>query len=354
MADGEWHPSDEATLREHLSSEARTFGFFQAVRLLRELALQAEHRAPDELAREDAVGGFGDPGKEAVRFTVPPSIAFPVSEIQEIGFSEDGPPVVAVNFFGLTGPKGVLPYIYTQLAAENMLEGSHALQDFLDIFHHRLVSLFFRAWEKSRPLEVMHYSPRSDHFTAALTSLLGFDYASSSGQRRALLRSLVAFVGLLSPGTRSGVNLQNFLRGFLGVPVEVVQFLGSWLPISRIHQCSLGDPDEGANRLGKGAVLGDEVWDQQSRIRIRIGPLSRSEYDDFLPEGRRYELLRTLTRFFCNDEFDIEAQLILEASDVPGVILEDPSAHPQPLGWCTWVSTSPFKEDAADAIFQLK
>jgi len=30
--------------------------------------------------------------------------------------------------------------------------------------------------------------------------------------------------------------------------------------------------------LGKGTVLGDETWDQHSRVRIKLGPMSLAKY----------------------------------------------------------------------------
>ena len=60
-----------------------------------------------------------------------------------------------------------------------------------------------------------------------------------------------------------------------------------------------------------GAVVGDEVWDQQSRIRLKLGPLTLEQYLSFLPNGTAYEPLRELAQFFCGASLEIEVQLIL-------------------------------------------
>ena len=125
-------PVEPGALWEELSEDAPSFDFFQAVRLLERLR---PDRAP--------VGGFGDPGAEVVSFAAHRGLSFPASEIQVLEAGQDGGPArMTVNFMGLTGPTGVLPYHYTQLLIERGRAGDDGLGDFLDLFHHRIVSLF--------------------------------------------------------------------------------------------------------------------------------------------------------------------------------------------------------------------
>ena len=56
-------------------------------------------------------------------------------------------------------------------------------------------------------------------------------------------------------------------------------------------------------------MVGDEVWDQQSRVRIRFGPLTLEQYVDFLPGGEAYRHVRALTGFYAGGEYDVEIQL---------------------------------------------
>jgi len=95
------------------------------------------------------------------------------------------------------------------------------------------------------------------------------------------------------------------------------------------------------------------MWDQQARVRLRLGPLTREEYERFLPNGSRYELLRTLVRFFSHDQFDFDIQLVLARDDVPGCVLGSDAEEPPPLGWRTWLRTKPFAHDADDTILTL-
>ena len=128
-------------LRTRLLEEGERFEFFQAVRLL-------------QLLRQErgAVGRDEDPEREAVRFRGGIGVDFPTSDVAMIGRGEDDRPTsMDVAFMGVATPAsfGSLPLHYAQLVREEVVQQKHeALRDFFDIFNHRLISLFYRAWEK--------------------------------------------------------------------------------------------------------------------------------------------------------------------------------------------------------------
>src|SRR5690606_25703824 len=101
--------------------------------------------------------------------------------------------------------------------------------------------------------------------------------------------ALVFYAGLLGLRPRGATALEQLIADFFGVPAQVEQFVGAWYPLPRRDQCALGEDDGISNRLGVGSVIGDEIWDQQSRVRIRLGPLARSQYESFLPGGDAFE-----------------------------------------------------------------
>lgn len=326
-------------LWDELHQRPGGFEFFQAVRLLAALE-------PDRAQ----VGGFGNPEDEVVRFAVPPKIGFPVSEIESLQARRGAPAHMTVNFMGLTGPLGVLPYYYTLEAADRVRHGDKALQAFLDIFHHRIISLFYRAWEKYR----FEQSPSATHdkLTEHLLDLVGL--GDQATQQTSLLRdaTFVFYSGLLGPHQRSAAALQQILEDYFEIPAEVQEFVGAWYPIVDEVQCGVGADEGLSNMLGGGAVVGDEVWDQQARVRIRLGPLTREQYDDFLPGNRGHRALSALTSFFGQGSLDFEIQLVLAKDDVPGCVLgvED---TPGPLGWSTWIRTTPFANDADETLLTL-
>lgn len=327
-------------LKAHLEENPNSFEFFQAVRVLERLF---PTRGP--------VGLFHHPAEEIARFTVNPDTAFPASEIQALRLDGIGPPRMVVNFMGLIGPEGVLPYCYSLLVAERIRERDTAARDFLDIFHHRIISLFYRAWEKYR-FAVSYERDQQDRLTQHLKDLVGL--GEPGLQHRLGIRddAVLFYTGLLGPQQRSAAALEQVIEDYFGVPAEVEQFVGGWYPLSANTECTLGDEGDPSEQLGWGAVAGEEVWDPQARVRVRLGPLTRRQYDDFLPFGTAYEPLRTLTRFFSGEQFDFEVQLVLARDEVPPSILggADPGS---PLGWCTWMRSQPFSRNADDTILTL-
>jgi type VI secretion system protein ImpH len=328
-------------LEESLEREPYSFEFFQAVRLLQQLRPNATR-----------VGSWGNPDEEAVHFGATPTTAFPASEIQAIEKNGDLPARMMVNFFGLTGPQGVLPLEYSELVAERVRQRDHSLRDFLDLFNHRFLSLFFRAWERTHALggdPATGRDPLRDH----LLDLAGMGTSGLADQLGLPPASLPFYVGLLAMPTRPAVALELLLEDYFGVPVDVEQFVGGWYAIDEASQCALGDESSASAQLGFGAVAGDEIWDLQARARLRLGPLTRAQYDTFLPTGRAYEELRALTKFFTGEQVDIELQLVLARDEVPPVSLGTDSVGPTPLGWCTWLRSRPFTRDASDTILTL-
>ncbi|HEY7304104.1 MAG TPA: type VI secretion system baseplate subunit TssG [Bryobacteraceae bacterium] len=329
------------TVEDRLFSEPYSFEFVQAVRLLHQFY---PNRA--------AIGFFQPPASEVVRFGVRPSLSFPASEVHEIEQLKDTPPLMRVNFMGTIGPLGLLPLYYTELVAERLKERDRTLRDFLDIFHHRIISLFYRAWVKHH-FPVQYERGGEGDFSYYLSAIIGLGTPKLQDRQEVADQSLRFYAGLFAQQPRSAEALKLMLRDFFGVPAEVEQFLGAWYRLEPDSQCNLDDAAEDSQMLGFGAVVGDEIWDPQSRVRIVIGPLSLRRYLDFLPSGRDYQLLRNLVRFFAGDEFDFEAQLILRREEVPACELGSGGDSAPQLGWVSWSSTRPMDYNPSQTILQL-
>ena len=329
-------------LVEELRSDAHSFDFFQAVRLLHILA-------PDR----GAVGGFALPPEEVVRFSTNPSLGFPGGEVQDLELNPDDQARMEVNVLGLVGNSGVLPLHYSRRILQEGKNGASPLRDFLDMFQHRLTSLFYRAWEKARFFVRFERGER-DPVSERLMDLIGLGNETLRARIGVPDEDLLFYSGLLGLQQRNASSLQRIIEDYLQVPAEVQQFIGSWYPLDEDSQCRLDDEvDELSPRLGEHTVVGDEIWDPQACVRLRIGPLPRKKYEEFLPGGQAHETLKALTSFFGNGQFDFEAQLVLQMEDVPPVVLGDDIASATPLGLCTWIRTRPFARDADETTFTL-
>lgn len=335
-------PRVGGAVERDLRTEPQAFGFFQAMRLLQRLR-------PDRRT----VGGFAHPSEEVVRFSANPDLGFPAGEVQELELEGEGPARMEVNFMGLVGSQGVLPTHYSRLVREERKQEARPLTAFLDIFQHRMLSLFYAAWERAR-FYVPFERDERDRVSERLHDLIGL--GAEGLRRRMSLRdeALLFYCGLLGVRQRGAAALQQLLEDYFEAPVRLEQFVGGWYGLSESARCRVDDaPPEGAPTLGEGAVVGDEVWDPQARVRVRVGPLPRERYEAFLPGRSAYRALQAITRFFGDGQFDFELQLVLDRNDVPGIVLGEETDEATPLGWCTWIRTGPFERDADETTLSL-
>jgi type VI secretion system protein ImpH len=238
----------ESAIEQALREDPCSFDFFQAVSLIQRL--RAANCSP--------VGQFSNPEDEATHFRVNNTLGFPASQIQDIEWDDDGTPArMKVNFMGLTGPQGVLPYAYTELILERLKAKDKSLQSFLDIFNHRIISFFYRAWEKYR-FPTTYY--RGDHdFTHHLLDFLGLGTAGLANRQAAPDEALLHYAALFGSQARSAAALQTILEGYFEIPVEIEQFAGAWYRLDPNSRSYMNETFADSEQLGTGCVLGDEI-----------------------------------------------------------------------------------------------
>ena len=324
-----------------LEREPYLFEFFQAIRLMARMEPQRQ-----------MVGEFNNPAAEVVRFGANSNVSFPASAIQSLELREGKPPLMRVNFMGLNGPLGVLPRSYCELVNERVRARDTTLRDFLDLFNHRIISLFYHAWEKFH-FQIPYERGGRDRFSHYVLALLGLDTPGLQNRQDVADESLLFYGGLLSMHSRSATGLRQVLCDYFGVPVEIEQFVGAWYPVELESQCSLGESGGYSEQLGFGAVVGNETWDQQSRVRIQLGPLTLEQYLDFLPGHEGHRQLRSLTRFYAGGEYDVEVQLILCRQEVPACELKPQDGDGPQLGWTSWMKSAEFTHDAGETVLEL-
>ena len=326
------------TLEDVLFAEPYRFDFFQAVRLLERIYTM---RRP--------VGHAAEPASEAVRFRTLPGLNFPASQIYALERESDdpenpAPPQMTVAFMGLTGPSGVLPHPYTELLLERLRNKDRALIEFMDQFNHRLLSLFFRAWEKYRfPIGVER--GLDDRFTEFLFDIVGLGTRGLRHRFSFPDEGLLSYGGLIANQPHSASAMTGLLSDYFGVPAEIEQFKGQWLKLDPESTSTLGCTN---HQLGISTLMGTRVWDQQSKLRVKLGPLSFERFAAFLPNGSAFKPATELIQFFGGMEFDFDIQLVLQKMDVPFCKL---STTTKPaLGWTTWLKTKPFRTDDSQVV----
>jgi len=338
---GEDSARERSEIWDMLEQKPFCFDFFQAVRLLERL-----------MPEREPVGKFVSPSREVVHFGAHPSISFPPSQLFSITRNSGEPAQMTVNFMGLTGPLGVLPQYYTEQVLNRVRAKDTTLRDFFDIFNHRFLSLFFQAWQKYR-FTVAYERGDRDRFSHHLLDLIGLGTAGLQNRQPVSDDSLIYYAGLIGQWPRSASALRQVLMDYFEVPVEIEQFAGGWFKLDRETQCRFQDGSTASQQVGLGAVVGDEIWDQQSSVRVKLGPLELAEYQNLLPNGSAYKPLCGLLGFFAGAEFDFEVQLILKQQDVPSCELGAENGAAPQLGWVTWMKSAPFDRNPGETILQI-
>ncbi len=334
--------------RALLNERSWEFNFFQTVRILQRL-----------LPYRQQVGRKGPPLDEVARFHAHASMAFPASQIQGLIWDqwqtvEDARPVrMTVNFMGMFGPMGALPLYYTEYILQRLRVKDTALAAFLDIFNHRMISLFYQAWEKYR-FYVAYERGEQDRLSRYLLHLVGLGTSKLQGRQQVRDDSMIFYSGLLAMHSRSALGLEQILSDYFDVPVAVEQYRGAWYPLELSSQCRFEDGDSYSEQLGVGAIVGDEVWDPQSGVRVRVGPLSIRQYLDFLPGGSAYRPMQALTRFFSNGELNFDLQLVLKQEEVPDCELGAGGEAGPRLGWLTWAKSAPMQRNPDETTLRLE
>ncbi len=315
----------EPGLMQRLLQEAPRFSFFQAVQLL-------------ERARPDAprVGGVGPASREALRFRPTLSLAFPGSDVASITVTEgpSGDPryQVETTFLGLYGTVSPLPNYFTEEMLHEVEEDS-LVRGVLDLFHHRLVSLFYRCWEKYR-YEVQFLRGAGDRFSSRMLCLMGLGVSMPPQGASVPTMRLLRFAGLLGRTSCSGAALERAISDFFdGLETSVIQCVARWVRIPPGDRTRLGTA---GSRLGVDAHAGEEVLDRAGKFRIRLGAVGLEAFLEFLPGAIAFRQLDELARLFVRDRLQYETEVVLRREEVPDLLLSE-GGTPVRLGQTTWL-----------------
>ena len=336
--------SGEQVLCALMQDEPFRFRFFQMVRLL-------EKHYPER----QPVGMFVSPADEVVRFSATPTLTFPASELEAYVPAGAGPASLAVNFLGLNAVNGPMPRSHTEDLLERKRAKDRAALDFFDLFNHRVVSLFYRAWRRYR-LHIAYENSGGGEgeITDRLYDLVGLGTPWLRERMAIPDESTVYYSGLLSTQVRSVQGLQQILEGYFDVRVEIQQFTGCWVKLSREQQTVLRESQSVTECLGRGAVVGEEVWDQEGSVTVRLGPMPLSRYRDFLPGTRGHAELSAWLKFYSRRAFDFVVQLVLERDEVPRVALKTGVSFHGRLGYETWLKNKPMQRDPDETTYLVR
>jgi type VI secretion system protein ImpH len=318
MASDARSPSDPVDAPPGLAGDVAALDFFQALR-----RLECAHRDRPRL------GEAAHASEEPVRLAQDPSLAFQSWTLASYQAADERHMArLAVGFFGAFGPNGPLPLHLTEYAQQRSRNAHDpTFASFVNLFHHRLLLLFYRAWASARPA-LSHDRVDDDRFAAYTGALGGLGYTRRRSARDSLDQFALYMAGHFASGARHAEGLEKLVSAYFRIPVRVEEFTGEWLAIPDDYTWKLGlarfgelgsradgGAATGAGRLGLGTRLGRRTYERQFKFRLVLGPLRRQDYDRFMPDGDFVRPLMRLVERYAGLELSWDVRLVLEKPD---------------------------------------
>jgi type VI secretion system protein ImpH len=307
------------TFLRNLESEPWRFDYFTVLRQLERMFADRPRIGDSAARREDFVQLGQDPFMD-----------FPASNLARVVQSDDKPLKVFVKYLGLLGPQGALPLATTEEAYHYLLTQDDAFPRFLDLFNHRFIQLFFRAWADARPI-AQHDRPDADRFVAYIGSAIGLGSKPYQDLDSLPDAAKLGFAGLIGAQAKCASRLAGAVCGLFRVRAEVEEFVGSRLMIEASERTILGDR---YNRLGEDALLGRTVFSVQDKIRLRIFTKNLAQYIRFLPTGDLCEPLADLVFFYNGEQLDWDVELAIPSGAAEPIRIGKFGQ----LGWTSWMA----------------
>jgi type VI secretion system protein ImpH len=307
------------------------------------------------------------PIEEPLRLTQHPSLVFAPAALHEYksGVAAHGLGRLSVHHFGLFGPNGALPQHLTEYVQERMLHSKDdTITRFCDIFQHRMILLFYRAWADCQPVISLDQKDR-DNFGRYVSSLVGLGQPSLRDRDCVPDHLKLAHAGHLVRQTRNVQGLVSPLVALLRIPVAIQEYCLQWLRLEDVDQTQLrsvtlagkGDRHRvelgsSISRLGQGAIAGARVPDVQHKFRLLLGAMTLNEFVRYLPGGIRFLQVRDWVRNYVGVELAWDARLVLKRDEVPATRLGI-NGH---LGWTSWLGMPEGKrqKDADEVLLDME
>ena len=303
------------------------------------------------------------PQDEAIRLPVVQGLAFAPAAVA--GAVQDSHGLrLRVAFLGLTGPLGVLPQVYAELVQRADRLRNRSVSAFLDMFNHRLVSLFLRTSEKYRlgllvqrqvsgPEPAGRMALGGDPASTAMLSLAGFGTPHLRGRMSVADEVVLFYAGIFAARSRPPGALQAMLADYLGMAVRVEPFSGRWVAVDASEQTRLPRAGETPRyaALGIDTVAGARIWDVQGQFRVVVGPVDGEAMRLLMPDQPGLRRLVDLVRAYAGIDLGFDVQVVLRADCVPALELGGQAGPAAPrLGWNTWAKFLPVPADKDDII----
>jgi type VI secretion system protein ImpH len=276
----------------------------------------------ERLFRADATGAAPGPvqrqagsraGSEPVRFRHDPGFGFHSADIVEATLVEpaDAPCYVELttSFCGLTGAVSPLPPGLVEHLGRDDNDDNAVQRAFLDLFHHRLLGLFFRGLLKcdlARGSEPDGRGRTLD-WVLLMAGLAPLHAERLTGLSRPQLLSLAPLLVTYPHNVeRIAVALRFILHDVLGgAELHILQLRGTLAEIEPGSRVRLGID----LRLGQTSTLGQRAPAPSSELVVHIMPLPPEACARLRPGGDRFAELSAVAGLFCPETIRVSVEL---------------------------------------------
>ncbi len=238
------------------------------------------------------------------------------------------------TFLGLYGVDARMPAYFIDEVAQNR-DGAEPLSAFLDLFHHRLATQFYRIWRKYR--YPAGFRPDGfDTVSRGVLSLVGLGFRSPDTRAPDWglppgvdARTLLSMLGLAAQKTRTAEGLAGVLRPAIpDAAIAVEEFHPVWRTVNDFEPAALGEQ----------CLLGRGFYDRANTLRIVIAPHTRDAVAALVPGQPTYRQITALLRFYLG----YESEALLEMRVPPDLMPEPLLASGQAkLGLTTQLGSPP-------------
>lgn len=307
------YDTDTPPLWSQLLAHAPVMHFFRFCELLEQ---SAPGRPP--------LGTTDSPADEPIRFRSKWGLGFPGREIDAVENDPDDaslPPTVRTTFLGLYGVDARMPSYFIDTIAQNH-EGAEPLAAFLDVFHHRVVTQFYRVWRKYR-YPVGFRRDGTDPVSTYLLSLAGLGLGEPALAQTVGPRKLLSMLGLVNQKTRTAEGLAGVLQH--AVPdavITVEEFHPIWVDVENTEPMPLGEY----------CVLGGGFFDCGNCVEVKIEPAVAATVRSLMPGQPMHEAVMQLLRFYLGYEAQAVITMHVSPELMPAPVLEPDTAS---LGYTT-------------------
>lgn len=293
--------------------------FFDAVRFLEQLHPEAPR-----------IGARGPVPDERVQLRPSVSLAYPAGDLESLEL-ERRLAILTTTFLGLCGSSSPLPSSYSERLAQTAGDPRGLrVRAFLDLFHHRLLSLAYRSMGKY----TLTPGEDDDPLLVDLLSLAGLDRERSQGATASLGNARIHVAH-----SRPASGLEALLRRRLGFMVTVEQLAQRTVVVPPEQRTRLGLawPPRRSERLrhnvlGSSFFVGARVRDR-NRVAIVVNAETYARFASLSPGGAAWSTIKKTITEYVRTPVDPELRIEVGPRAAPEWVLGEEHR----LGRNTWL-----------------